>query len=91
MLDEDNDWERVKMIINIEKPDIVFWDTFSSFHDKDENKASEVKPLIRKIASLAAEKNFAAVLNHHTRKRLAKERNSLSIKTTLSALACSTD
>ena len=75
MLDEDNDWERVKMIINIEKPDIVFWDTFSSFHDKDENKAAEIKPLIRKIASLAAEKNFAAVLNHHTRKRLAKERN----------------
>ena len=75
MLDDDNDWERVKMIINIEKPDIVFWDTFSSFHDKDENKAAEVKPLIRKIASLAAEKNFAAVLNHHTRKRLAKERN----------------
>ena len=75
MLDEDDGWDNVKRIVNMLKPDIVFWDTFSSFHDKDENKASEIKPLIRKIASLAAEKNFAAVLNHHTRKRLAKERN----------------
>mgnify|MGYP002624051317 FL=1 len=75
MIDEDEGWTNVKRIINKVKPDIVFWDTFSSFHDKDENKAAEIKPLIRKIASLAAEKNFAAVLNHHTRKRLAKERN----------------
>ena len=75
MLHEEEGWFNTRMLIDIVKPDIVFWDTFSSFHEKDENKATEIKPLIRNIANLAREKNFAAVLNHHSRKRLTKERN----------------
>ena len=75
MIDEDEGWRNVERLIEIYSPDIIFWDTFSSFHDKDENKANEMKPLIRKIARLASEKNIAAVLVHHSRKRAANERN----------------
>ena len=75
MLDDEDGWDNVRRIINNVKPDIVFWDTFSSFHEKDENKATEIKPLIRNVANLARDNNFAAVLNHHSRKRLTKERN----------------
>ena len=41
----------------------------------DNDKATEIKPLIRNVANLARDNNFAAVLNHHSRKRLTKERN----------------
>ena len=75
MLHEKEGWYNTKIIIKSVNPDIVFWDTFSSFHEKDENKATEIKPLIMQIANFAREKNFAAVLNHHSRKRLTKERN----------------
>ena len=75
MIDEEEGWRNVERLVEMYSPDIVFWDTFSSFHDKDENKANEMKPLIRKIARLASEKNIAAVLVHHSRKRAASERN----------------
>ena len=75
MLDDEEGWNHTTKIIDLVKPDIVFWDTFSAFHDRDENKAVEMKPILRRIAKLAEEKNFAAVLNHHSRKRAASERN----------------
>ena len=57
------------------RPDIVFIDTFSSFHESDENKAKDIKPLIKSIAALAKDFHAAIVLVHHSRKRLAKERS----------------
>lgn len=75
MIDEDEGWRNVERLVEIYSPDIIFWDTFSSFHEADENKSSEMKPIIKKIARLASEKNLAAVLVHHSRKRAANERN----------------
>ena len=75
MLDNPEGWRNVERLVEMYTPDIVIWDTFSSFHDADENKSREIKPLIRKIAKLCREKNLAAILVHHSRKRSASERN----------------
>ena len=74
MLDDPEGWQNVLRLVDMYKPDIVFFDTFSSFHEGDENKATEMKPLIKKMAALARDKNMAVVPIHHSRKRLAKER-----------------
>lgn len=74
MLDTAEGWRNVLRLVDMYKPDIVFFDTFSSFHEADENKATEMKPLIKKMATLARNKNIAVVPVHHSRKRLAKER-----------------
>ena len=74
MLDDPLGMENVKDIINTVKPDIVFFDTFPSFHERDENKASEMKPIIRQLTDIARSLNPAIVLNHHSRKRSSKDR-----------------
>ena len=75
MLDDPEGWQNVLRLVDMYKPDIVFIDTFSSFHEGDENKAVEMKPLIKKMATLARDKNIAVVPVHHSRKRLAKDRS----------------
>ena len=75
MLDDAEGWQNVLRIVDMYKPDIIFIDTFSSFHERDENKATEMKPIIRKLAKLARENHIAVVIVHHSRKRTAKERN----------------
>ena len=74
MLDDIEGWNNVLRLVDMYKPDIIFIDTFSSFHERDENKATEMKPIIRKLASLARDNHIAVVLIHHSRKRTAKER-----------------
>ena len=75
MLDSAEGIKNLERLIEIYKPDIVFIDTFSSFHESDENKAPEMKPIIKKLANIARERNIAIVLVHHSRKRAAKERS----------------
>lgn len=75
MLDDKEGFENLVRLVDMFRPDILFIDTFSSFHDRDENKAPEMKPLIKKLAKLARDFNMAVVLVHHSRKRAAKERN----------------
>ena len=75
MLDEPEGLINIKRIIDMVKPDIIFFDTVMSFHSKDENKATDMKPIIRELNDIARENNIAIVLNHHSRKRTAKERS----------------
>lgn len=74
MLDNPEGWQNVLRLVDMYRPDIIFIDTFSSFHECDENKATEMKPIIRKLATLARDNHMAVVLVHHSRKRTAKER-----------------
>lgn len=75
MLDNAEGWKNVQRIVKLYKPDIIFWDSFMSFHEKDENKATEMKPIIKRLNDLARHFNCAVVLVHHSRKRTAKERS----------------
>ena len=74
MLDTTGGLKNVERLIDMFKPDILFIDTFSSFHESDENKAPEMKPIIKRLARLAKENNIAIIPVHHSRKRAAKER-----------------
>ena len=75
MLDDPEGWLNVLRLVDMHKPDILFIDTLSSFHEKDENKATEMKPIIKRLSSLARDKNIAIVPVHHSRKRLSHERS----------------
>lgn len=75
MLDTKNGISNLYSLTNMVKPDILFIDTFSSFHESDENKAPAMKPIIKQLAALARQFHIAVVLVHHSRKRLAKERS----------------
>ena len=74
MLDNPEGVRNVERLVDIYKPDILFIDTFSSFHESDENKAPDMKPIIKKLAAIARQNNMAVVPVHHSRKRAAKER-----------------
>ena len=74
MLDNPEGIRNVERLVDIYKPDILFIDTFSSFHESDENKAPDMKPIIKKLATIARQNNMAVVPVHHSRKRAAKER-----------------
>ena len=75
MLDEPEGWDNIMRLADMYKPDILFIDTLTSFHEKDENNALEMKPIIKNLALLARSYNMAVVPIHHSRKRLARERN----------------
>ena len=74
ILDNPQGMANVKDIINTVKPDIVFFDSFISFHEKDTNKNVDMKPIYRELSNMAREFFIAIVLNHHSRKRTSKER-----------------
>ena len=40
MLDDAEGWKNILCVVELCKPDIIFWDSFMSFHEKDENKAT---------------------------------------------------
>ena len=75
MLDSDEGWDNILRLIDMFSPDILFIDSLISFHEKDENKGVEIKPMLAKLAILARSKNIAIVPVHHSRKRLARERS----------------
>ena len=74
MFDNDEGFSNIEILVEINNPDIIIVDSLMSFHDKDENKGDQMKPILIKLAILARSKNIAIVLVHHSRKRLAKER-----------------
>lgn len=74
MLDEGEGRENIERTIRMHRPDIIWFDTLSSFHNKDENKSIEMKPIFRWLLTIAEIYDIAVVLMHHSRKRLAKER-----------------
>ena len=74
MLDDDRGRQNIEAFIEMNRPDIVFFDTLASFHNKNENKATDMKPILRYLLNLAEKWNMAVVLMHHTRKRPASDK-----------------
>lgn len=65
--------ENLKYTLELDEPEIIFFDTLTSFHSADENKAVEMKPIFEHLLSVARQRNMAIVLVHHTRKRKLAE------------------
>lgn len=66
--------DNVRKFIEVNKADIVFFDSFMNFHNVDENRSYLMKPILISLMIIARDLNVAIVLVHHTRKRTAKER-----------------
>ena len=74
MLDDSEGLANVRRLVEIHRPDIIFFDTLMNFHEGDENLGKEMKPVFVALLQLARQFDVAIVLIHHTRKRTAKER-----------------
>jgi len=74
-LDLDTQEGRVcfEMILADEKPDIVVIDSLFDFHDSDENKSTDMKPILKFLNALAEKFNVAFAISHHCRKRRTVE------------------
>ena len=78
-LDQENGRKNVEDYIAENKPDVVFFDTFGSFHSKSENKLDDMRQIIRFLTGLAQKYNVAIVVMHHTRKGSSRrKRNPLT-------------
>ena len=75
MLDTNEGMKNVERLVDIFHPDILFIDTLASLHESDENKAPDMKPIMKKLAVLARDNQIAVVPVHHSRKRAARDRS----------------
>ncbi len=58
--------------------ELMFIDTISSFHTKNENQAEEMKPIMQRLVSLAEGLNIHICFIHHTRKRPPNGQNDIN-------------
>jgi len=59
----------IKEAIDLFSPDLVIFDSLSSFYEGEENSAKEMKPALRFLSEQADTRNIAILLNHHSRKK----------------------
>ena len=73
-LDKDEGRSNVEAYVADNKPDIVFFDTFGSFHSKNESKSEDMKQITKFLTTLAKKYNIAVVVMHHTRKGASRKK-----------------
>ncbi len=67
-LTEPNDLARLRRLLIDVEPVAIVLDTFRELHDRAEDSADEMGPLLRPLRELAHDTNVAIVLNHHQNK-----------------------
>jgi hypothetical protein len=72
-LDTDAGKSNVETIVAAEKPDVAFIDSMFDFHNSDENKADNMKPVMAFLNGIAEKHNADFVLSHHNRKLKTSE------------------
>ena len=88
MFDTETGRKNIEIFISENKPDIVFFDTFGSFHSHNESKSREMRPIIRFLTGLAQKYNIAVVVTHHTRKSGSRaKKNPLTQDDSLGSIA----
>ena len=73
--------ETIAKVIEIERPAILWLDTFISFHTAEESKMSEMTAVYQFMLRMANYYNMAIVLNHHTRKKPSSNRGEKPVYT----------
>lgn len=61
--------ETIAATVEIERPTIMWLDTFLSFHTAEESKMADMTAVYQFMLRMASYYNMAVVLNHHMRKR----------------------
>lgn len=69
MINSKEGQETIAKVIEIERPAVLWLDTFLSFHTAEESKMSEMTAIYQFLLRMAGYYNLAIVLNHHTRKK----------------------
>ena len=88
MFDTEAGRRNIEIFISENKPDIVFFDTFGSFHSHNESKSSEMRSIIRFLTGLAQKYDVAVVVTHHTRKSGSRaKKNPLTQDDSLGSIA----
>jgi RecA-family ATPase len=74
-LDDGDGFNNFSALVESKRPDIVFVDSLMDFMNAaDENKGSEMRPVLAQLTRLATNKNIALVLCHHVKKRTSVEK-----------------
>jgi KaiC/GvpD/RAD55 family RecA-like ATPase len=58
-------FEKISRIISESNPDIIIFDSMLDFHDKDENSAREMRPVMDQYRRIAIDHNAAVLIIHH--------------------------
>ncbi len=61
--------ETIAAVVEVERPTIMWLDTFLSFHSAEESKMADMTAVYQFLLRMASYYNMAVVLNHHMRKR----------------------
>lgn len=61
--------ETIAKIVEIERPTVLWLDTFISFHTAEESKMADMTAIFQYLLRMASFYDMSVVLNHHTRKK----------------------
>lgn len=64
-LEVDEDYEKLREIINEYKPEVLAIDPFVKFHHLDENSATEMGLILERLRNLIEDFNLSIILIHH--------------------------
>lgn len=78
MIDDTRGKRNIHEIMQLEKPDIVFFDTLISFHTSDESSMRDMTVIYDFLGKLAEYYNCAVVVIHHLRKRKSRDSTKIS-------------
>lgn len=81
MLNTREGQETIGTIVELERPSILWLDTFISFHTADESKVAEMTAIYQYLLRMANYYDLAIVLNHHTRKKPSSNRGDKPVYT----------
>ena len=69
MLNTTEGQETIAAVVELERPAVLWLDTFISFHTADESKVADMTAIFQYLLRMANYYDLAVVLNHHTRKK----------------------
>lgn len=72
MLNTKEGQETIAAVIEVERPTVLWLDTFISFHTAEESKMADMTAIYQYLLRMASYYDMAIVLNHHTRKKPSK-------------------
>lgn len=61
--------ETIAKVVELERPAVMWLDTFLSFHTAEESKMSDMTAIYQYLLRMASYYDMAVVLNHHVRKK----------------------
>jgi len=89
-IENDEEYQEVKDIIDKFKPEVLVIDPFVKFHHKDENSATEMGVILERLRNLIEDHKLSIILVHHLGKnpRVVQRAALLSLVSMILVLLC---